>query len=381
MRLRIILAIAPLFFCIAGLSVATAEGQTLVPSVATGQDGKAKTFGFPLERGQYVFIGVDTGAKGKNTLEQGVKPLLRFRVDPNAVSDKWDLQVRVQSGAGENGEKAWIWDAIIRASGSDGIMRQRMAMVKQTAAVPGGKKGELRTIEKAECSKEKGVEGLQLYRIKYAMVEGEAYSIVVAVGNTADLFNKAFVIPQADSNFRWINMSEDPNITRVFDSPLQRGQYVFIGEDNGIKSKNVMENSVGPLGAIRIDPEAVSEKWVLQIAAQPSTGAKGEKIWNWDAAFLANDQDGSMHQRAVFRLRSTVSGDKKLETVKIEKVDASKEAGVEGLQLYKIPYAKVGGETYYIIVTIANQEELFPKAITLSGNYSTYSWHNWLQLK
>jgi hypothetical protein len=167
----------------------------------------------------------------------------------------------------------------------------------------------------------------------------------------------------------------------VFDFPLQRGQYIFIGYETGVKDKSKDDLGVEPISRNHILDKAVPEKWDMRIAVEPAPDEKGEKVWKTVMAWRASDADGSMYQRVALTWMLKVPAGKKVEQLPIEKVDASKEKGIDGLQFYKIPYAKVEDEVHYVLVAIGNKEDLFPKAITIPKKYPIFSWSNWLELK
>jgi hypothetical protein len=167
----------------------------------------------------------------------------------------------------------------------------------------------------------------------------------------------------------------------VFDFPIQRGQYIFIGHEAGAKDKDDYDMGVNPISMDHILDKAVPEKWDMQIAVEPATDEKGEKVWKSEIVWRASDADGSMHQRLLLKWVFKVPDGKKVELLPIERVDATKEKGIDGLQFYKIPYAKVEGEVYYILVAIGNREDLFPKAITIAKKYFMFSWSHWATLE
>ena len=168
---------------------------------------------------------------------------------------------------------------------------------------------------------------------------------------------------------------------KVFSFALQKGQYIFIGRETGAKGKGELDQGVDSIGRLHILPDTTST-WDLRVTVQPAAGENEEKVWKWEAVWRASDPDGTMHPRTSQTWQDTIPRDKKVEAVPIEKVDASKETGVDGLQFYKIPYAKVDDETHYLIIAIASNEDLFPKAISIPKKYFTWTWHgNWPSYK
>jgi hypothetical protein len=167
----------------------------------------------------------------------------------------------------------------------------------------------------------------------------------------------------------------------VFDFPLQRGQYIFIGYETGVKDKSKDELGVEPISRDHILDKAVPEKWDMQIAVEPAPDEKGEKVWKIAMVWRANDADGVMCQRVALTWMLKVPAGKKVELLPIEKVDVSKEKGIDGLQFYKISYAKVEDEVHYVLVAIGDKKDLFPKVIAIPKKYPIFSWSNWNELK
>jgi len=165
---------------------------------------------------------------------------------------------------------------------------------------------------------------------------------------------------------------------KVFHFLLQKGQYTFIGRETGTKGKGEMDQGVDPIARLRILPNTKSATWELRVTVQPVVDKNGENVWKWEVVWRYGAPDGSMHPRFTSTWQDTIPRDKKAEAVPIEMVDASKEKGVEGLQLYKFPYAKVDDETYYVIIAIADKTDLFPKAISVPKKYIIWNWGgNW----
>jgi hypothetical protein len=179
--------------------------------------------------------------------------------------------------------------------------------------------------------------------------------------------------------------SKDPAAggeAKTFTIPLQKGDYVFVGLDTGNKGKTEREKGVQFLQRARIDPETQAAAWELQITFQPPKDDQGAKTFEGTVAWRYGDTSGVLRERISGDWHSVVPADKEVKAIPIEKDDASKEVGVEGLTYYRIPFAEVDGEKHGLVVAITQDKDLFAKAITVPKKFILFNWkNNWVTLK
>lgn len=170
---------------------------------------------------------------------------------------------------------------------------------------------------------------------------------------------------------------------RVLTLPIQKGQYVFVGAYTGSHGGTQPGRDIRPSGRFHVSADAGSDEWEVRITMEKITTDDAEKVWKWEAAIRALAPYGFMQQREACADEDMIDHhEKPVQEVLIEKVDASREAGVQGLQFYKIPYVKVQGEVRYVVIATSSNMDLFPKAVAIPTWVDDWNWkEEWRELK
>ena len=171
------------------------------PNISAPGD-EAKVFTFALKKGEYIFIGPETGTKGKEESEKGVDSIAQLRIDPNTMAAAWEVQITLQPSVDEKGGKTWKWALALRYSDNDGVMQDKMTR-NGPFSVAAGKKVEALEIVMIDATKEVGVEGLVYFKIPYAEVDGEKNFLIVAIAKNPGAFAKAIPIPKKYIHWDW----------------------------------------------------------------------------------------------------------------------------------------------------------------------------------
>lgn len=189
---------------------------------------------------------------------------------------------------------------------------------------------------------------------------------------------KGSVTTQTATTTQATTMTSQDSGTKSFTFHLQRGQYVFLGLEPGTKVQNESDRGIWHPKKVYIDPASKSEKWDLEIVlSAPEVGNDGSKVWKWKAVWCKADSRGVMREQSSQQWQIEAEAKQKVEDVSVEKVDVSKEKGIDGLEFYKIPMTKIDGETYSVVVAIGDKKELFPKAITVAKRFILFDWETW----
>ena len=162
--------------------------------------------------------------------------------------------------------------------------------------------------------------------------------------------------------------------TKEFDFPIQRGEYLFMGQESGRKGKSKYDLGTIPLVEIHVAPDAVSQQWNLHVAVQRSDNGDGTSGWLFGARVECGQGENPRKTQLKIRYQDASTTKQKVEMVSFEKVDASKDAGIKGFQIYRLPYGKIDGELRYLLVCIAKTTEPFKRSITIPQNYIFFKW-------
>jgi len=158
---------------------------------------------------------------------------------------------------------------------------------------------------------------------------------------------------------------------------LALGDYVFIGLDTGSKGKDPLEIRTIPLEADRVRPDAVEGKWTLKISVWPDKTTRNEQQWKIRVVLEGQTKDGAFPfiDRTY---RDMPENQKATSPALIRLLDRTKDTAIDGLRVFKVPYAMVDGEEHNLVFAIGNKPELFPKAIQVPRTYIMYTkWDNW----
>jgi hypothetical protein len=170
---------------------------------------KGKTVHFSLDRGQCLFLGLDTGAQNKRPSEAGLIPLLYAMVRPATTEDRWDFDLTIWESTDKTGKKCWRIRPNLRSSGPAGDNVGHYDTTWQE--IPLRQAGVTSTrIEKRDISKGSGIEGLQLWEIPYGEAEGEVHKLIVGIASDRALLEKGIAVSSAYTMFNWNKPWEFP---------------------------------------------------------------------------------------------------------------------------------------------------------------------------
>ena len=165
---------------------------------------------------------------------------------------------------------------------------------------------------------------------------------------------------------------------KAFDIRIAKGQYYFTALGN-TGQKNVI-----PLSGARYMVDAD-----LKITIHPGVSEDGDRVWLHDERFECVLPAGSPFgtptgwRQSTLQDRVGVKEGNAMADVPPTLEDISKLAGIGGVQIYRIPYAEVAGETRFILVVLSSTPESIAAIITLpqTQQYAKHSWAQWIEIE
>jgi hypothetical protein len=178
---------------------------------ATRNEGsdKGKVFHYSLKRGDYFFVGLNNGVKGKDPLEVGTRPLIYGQVRATTKAQEWNLDVTIWEKKGDKGETGWRVKLFLRCTDGkdidverfDGTWQEWPLRQVDVASVP---------MNESDLSKASGVDDIQLVEIPYGKADGETHSAVVGIADDSSKLERAIAIPTTRFMFKWANPVKYP---------------------------------------------------------------------------------------------------------------------------------------------------------------------------
>lgn len=168
---------------------------------------------------------------------------------------------------------------------------------------------------------------------------------------------------------------------KTFNILLQRGQYVFIGYDTGKKGKQEIEQGTRPLKKVQIDPNSTSQ-WDMCLKYEPRTNDDGNKVWNWSCTWKRHVKTTHRVTSLICDMPLPIPENGKIESVEMPTIELLADVEINGIMVLKIPYAKVDGETNYLVVCIGDNKESFKEKISIAKSFLLFEWDKrWQNLK
>jgi hypothetical protein len=167
------------------------------------------------------------------------------------------------------------------------------------------------------------------------------------------------------------------------DVTLQKGDFVFIGMEDGVKNKSEIDAGVEPVVKlafvdasreaeltlrIHVDLRPVGtdkEPWLMRAEALRGDAAKGDHLFKttWKDS-VKPDETGAAP--AVAKLKPEL---------KKEDVDAA------GVSFWRIPYATVRGDTRCVLIVKARSLEEIKKLVRIPKTCVSFKWERAIELK
>jgi hypothetical protein len=184
-------------------------GSAYAAAPTTQDTGGVQTFDFPINKGQFIFVGKEMGTNVKNEAEQGTVPIARWHVLSGAATEKWNLRISIATVVGPSGERVLKFGAALQTTRVDGspVDRIRMSWHDEFAA---GDIADLTPVQAVDVSKGTGIDEFQLYNISYAKIGDGTRYVIVAIANSGESFSKAISIPKRYVLFDWSQWTDFP---------------------------------------------------------------------------------------------------------------------------------------------------------------------------
>jgi len=147
----------------------------------------------------------------------------------------------------------------------------------------------------------------------------------------------------------------------AFNFSVKKGQYFLWA------FSTTAEKVIRPLGAVHC-----SEDYELVLTVFPTEQKQDQTVWRQEMKFrqVGKDNWGGI------QVQDSIGEKLQIEDAPAILEDVSKIGSLAGIQLWRIPYGKVNGETRSILLAIADDTDVFAKLFMLPKT-PQYEKHDW----
>jgi hypothetical protein len=187
------------------LRIAPAADTTMPAEPNSESDAAPTKIEFAIARGDYVFLGIDTGTKDKHKEDLGIIPIGKFRVAGDAASDAWRLEIHAKKAIStqNRGDAAgWLFRSVLFTKYPDGHPKRSIGYHWGDPVNPGVEAEDL-PLKATGDSSGNSRNSFRLVYLPFAKANGEVHRLVIAIGPEIPAFQDAIVIPKTYFLFSW----------------------------------------------------------------------------------------------------------------------------------------------------------------------------------